>query len=665
MNHSPVHAQQPVRSPHPGGGGSRAESSFALGRAKFEAGDNAGAETELRQAIAAAPGNPAAHMLLGCALLAQGKHQDAADALQETLRLKADDANAHAVFGRTLAAMGRFDEAVRSYEKSLAIRPDHVDVLNDLGCLLVDRGKYVEGGEVFQRILIRDPGHGPTWNNLGNLFQRAGNLADAIECYGHATTALGDDGGIHINMASVCLEQAKIDLALAHLRVAAETRADDPTLYDMLANVLTDRGQFDEAIETYRHCLALDPARALAHINLANALEKRGIYGEALVHWERGLELVETARGPGVSEQFLTSTRLKAKLYRGETGGDDRIITLDSLDRISPDSGARVEVLNPHERVLWLRDASVHVNEWQILQGDRAFLNLVFHLSPLEQCLVPPIASRHGKAIRRAPGTEEVADGPLIALGGCTNYYHWMIDYLPRLRMIDALPELRDVPILVNADFCGFQRESLAAIGFDTRRLKIPPAKALIRCKTLIVPHFMDRPIEENLTPDFWQSTATLEIVAWLREKFLPAGAHDAGVGGKIFISRREAKFRRCVNEAEILAIAVAAGFHEVRLEKLSFARQAALFAGASTIVGTHGAGFTNVVFAPPGSRVIELHPENFLPRFFIRLAEILGHRHMALPGELVEIMRPLSREFSNFRLDPAAFAALIDASAT
>ena len=121
------------------------------------------------------------------------------------------------------------------------------------------------------------------------------------------------------------------------------------------------------------------------------------------------------------------------------------------------------------------------------------------------------------------------------------------------------------------------------------------------------------------------------EALRWLRETL---GATAAGnsrpqsaAGERIYISRRDAATRRVVNEDEVVDFLKSQGFEVVVAGKLPLSRQIAAFANAKVIVGPHGAGLSNMVFAPPGAKVIELMGSAmFQQGFFLELAESCGH---------------------------------------
>jgi capsular polysaccharide biosynthesis protein len=148
--------------------------------------------------------------------------------------------------------------------------------------------------------------------------------------------------------------------------------------------------------------------------------------------------------------------------------------------------------------------------------------------------------------------------------------------------------------------------------------------------------------------------------LSWIRDRF---ASWRIGAGPKrLFISRGAAQFRRIKNEAEIEAVLVKRGFTSVRLEELTLAEQVGLFSGLEAVVGAHGAGFTNLAFAPPGTKVVELHPPGTLPLYFAAMCQSLDHSHAAIAGTAVRALNPLKRAFWHFTIDPLTLEAQLDA---
>jgi len=199
-------------------------------------------------------------------------------------------------------------------------------------------------------------------------------------------------------------------------------------------------------------------------------------------------------------------------------------------------------------------------------------------------------------------------------------YYHWVIEVLPRLFAYEATaPE--HPQLIVNSLQSGFQVESLELLGF--------PKGALLELDT---DHLQ---LEKLYVPSYIGiNPHTLD---WLRQRLFAAvdpQPPGESLGKRVYITRRLADKRRIVNENELEQILSEHGFIIAELETLSFAEQVRLFAGAEVIVGLHGAGFTNMVFAPPGCRVLEIVHPGYVNVMFYMLAEVLHQRYWFCTAE-------------------------------
>ena len=60
-------------------------------------------------------------------------------------------------------------------------------------------------------------------------------------------------------------------------------------------------------------------------------------------------------------------------------------------------------------------------------------------------------------------------------------------------------------------------------------------------------------------------------------------------------------------NEEEVKSYLSSMGFEIIRLSDYSFKDQVSIFNSAEIIIGLHGAGFANIVFAQKNTKIIEL----------------------------------------------------------
>jgi len=166
------------------------------------------------------------------------------------------------------------------------------------------------------------------------------------------------------------------------------------------------------------------------------------------------------------------------------------------------------------------------------------------------------------------------------------NYYHWMIQTVPKLRYIREYESTADLDVtyLVPPAAPSWLNETLDLLGVPEK--KVERATAPI--------YFINR----LLIPSFPQSK--LRNYRWLREAILAGVTLDQGAidtGGNIYISRDSAVERRVVNEKQVVNLLSNFGFKSYQLEQQTVAENVALFNEADMIVSPHGAGLTDILF--------------------------------------------------------------------
>jgi len=164
------------------------------------------------------------------------------------------------------------------------------------------------------------------------------------------------------------------------------------------------------------------------------------------------------------------------------------------------------------------------------------------------------------------------------------NYYHWMVETVPKVRYLRAFEaEQEPVTLLIPAEAPPFIDETLNLLGWPESRV-VRANHGIYQVSELVVPSFPDRrPTDFN----------------WLREEILQnAPDHIPESGNNVYVSRANGVERRVVNEDEVMDVLSEYGFERYLLEEHSLAENARLFADADVVVGPHGAGLTDIIFA-------------------------------------------------------------------
>ena len=100
-----------------------------------------------------------------------------------------------------------------------------------------------------------------------------------------------------------------------------------------------------------------------------------------------------------------------------------------------------------------------------------------------------------------------------------------------------------------------------------------------------------------------------------------------------LFVSRGDAKLRRLLNEAELMAELMDFDFEFFLPKSDNHKAQIEAFRSARIVVAVHGAALTNLVFCQPGALIIELFPSNQIKSTYCWLAMRMGLRYRAVVG--------------------------------
>ncbi len=192
------------------------------------------------------------------------------------------------------------------------------------------------------------------------------------------------------------------------------------------------------------------------------------------------------------------------------------------------------------------------------------------------------------------------------------NFFHWMIDILPRLAPLRRLGFEADY-YLVDC-LSAFQQDVLATLGIQRHQLIQPHCRLLLEADELLVPSLP--------TPTCLRAFGPTLAGA------LGADVHDAP-WRRIFISRRRTGTRTLTNEPQLEALLRSHGFETHSMEQYSLSKQAQLIRESALVVATHGAGLANLLFARPGTHVIEIVPAGrFNATCYPRKSRIFGLHH-------------------------------------
>jgi len=193
-----------------------------------------------------------------------------------------------------------------------------------------------------------------------------------------------------------------------------------------------------------------------------------------------------------------------------------------------------------------------------------------------------------------------------------TNYYHWMIETVPKIRYFRAYASAMDVDVtyLIPGDAPSWLDETLDLLDVPESAIERATA-AVYHADRLVIPSFPELKSENY---------------CWIRGAVLESASVDCdtiGVGANVYISRANAIERRVTNERDVVATLREYGFEPYRLEEQSVAQNVVLFHEADAVVGAHGAGLSDLIFSDD-TVIIELFGSK-VKNPYKRLADTVG----------------------------------------
>lgn len=213
------------------------------------------------------------------------------------------------------------------------------------------------------------------------------------------------------------------------------------------------------------------------------------------------------------------------------------------------------------------------------------------------------------------------------------SYYHWVIDYLPKLRILDIYEkETGNKPkILIREDAAGYRKESLELLGYSEDRILEWRDNDCIKSCALFTNH--------RKNP--WEHSR--QDYNWLRENILDKvicgdKTNNNNNNKRIYISRQGQKDNKNIhnNERSVINfqpfrdLIESHGFRVIRAENYTIAEQVKIFNSADVIMSPHGAGLTNMVFAKD-PLVIELFPDSFVIPLYSYLCDTLKFEYLPI----------------------------------
>lgn len=232
------------------------------------------------------------------------------------------------------------------------------------------------------------------------------------------------------------------------------------------------------------------------------------------------------------------------------------------------------------------------------------------------------------------------------------NYYHWMIEALPRLLMVQN--KFPDAVLIVPEPAPEYITLTLAIMQYTCLYTLHRHPGSVLKVKKLVLPELVYyEEKEENVSaqdkkiskghaeirpgamPFNYQQEELIKVV---RNKLMVAYRDKPVIPSKrIYISRSRQKYRQLVNEQQLLPFLASNGFEIKYFEDMKFMEQIDMLFNTVVFVSVHGSNMVNILFMQKGSRVIELMNENYLNDAYYLLSSTFQLPYYAVPCKMAD----------------------------
>src|SRR5215213_3440718 len=199
-----------------------------------------------------------------------------------------------------------------------------------------------------------------------------------------------------------------------------------------------------------------------------------------------------------------------------------------------------------------------------------------------------------------------IKEGVLLSCGHDANYFHWLVECLPKLVLMDSLEQFKDVPLLIPAGLHKNLMAALERLNTHNRPLSYIEPGTSCAVERLIFPSALSRIV------DRYEGSPVFNVDIVLSHKWLTKVSeclrskinYDKKPWRKIFLTRRKG-LRALGNREELEQLLLEHNFEVVELDGATLDFQIELFSQAAIVVAPTGAALTNMLFCRPGTKII------------------------------------------------------------
>ncbi len=212
--------------------------------------------------------------------------------------------------------------------------------------------------------------------------------------------------------------------------------------------------------------------------------------------------------------------------------------------------------------------------------------------------------------------------------GSGNNYFHFIFDIIPKIYLLKSKMKIQKINYFYLTDPKKWQIKILKLLGINEKKIISSKTNNHIEVDEIFA---VDHP---------WYNKGFVQhnvgkIPKWIinqNRKIFLKNIYKKHTRN-IFIDRSHSKYNHCQieNINDIINTVSKKKFQIHKPEYLNFKEQIKLFNTSSTIIGAHGAAFTNIIFCKPKTKIIEIIPADHPNKKCQRISKILKLRYFRI----------------------------------
>lgn len=298
---------------------------------------------------------------------------------------------------------------------------------------------------------------------------------------------------------------------------------------------------------------------------------------------------------------------------------------LDGYDYISKTQN-NININIPNLYLYLIENALINSRSSAIIKGTNIYYEAINNNERFNEGYV----ERHSKkiALVHLNDIEKIDEGFFLAGNGSHNWYHWMIEILPKMMYYQS----DQTNYILVDESCKHIQSMAESLGVFTKLLnfkiiylnkhKTYKVKKLYFINEVNKVIFNQFDSKNNHFPLYYYRQNSLRSMAL---KFQNIYFNDNFYPEKVYLERK-GSHRIAQNQRDLLNKITDRGFKNIDLITKSIDEQVNIFYKAKTLIGTTGAAWTNILFCKANSKVIIFMPNNYKAfSFYSEMAEMLS----------------------------------------